>query len=377
MNESFLPPERWPYEWVVHIDSAGTMTISDISPGLVDLYGYSPDELKKPDGWRRLIPADEQDSMETIQRQVLESTDWHGRIRITTKAGDELVVETTAELDRSETGDTVIKGRARDVTEHARLLAAVEEREARLKVLNETFRLVMWSCDTELRFTWSWGSGLASLGLEENEVVGMTLYEYFSTTDPTFEPIAAELRALQGETADFEVEWQGHHYRCSVEPHFGPMGEVLGTFGTAVEMSEQHSPGIEEPMSLGKALGTHRRSAEASWDHATEDEIIEVGPLRIDVDSFDVRKDGASVDLTPIEFRLLVELARRPGRVITRPVLLGRVWGHDFLGSGSLITMAISRLRHKIEDDPHAPRLVETVRGAGYRLRVDQGPVEE
>jgi PAS domain S-box-containing protein len=371
MAESLVPPELWPYEWCVQIDSSGTATISEISPGLAELYGYSPDELRSPDAWRGLIPAEEQGFLETIQRQVLDSTDWQGRVRISTKDGDELIVETTVELDRSESGTTVIKGRVRDVTEQARLLAALEEREARLKILNESVPLVMWSCDQDLHFTWSWGSGLSSLGLEENEVVGMTLYEYFSTSDPTYEPIAAELRALQGETVDFEIEWQGHHYRCSVEPHFGPVGEVLGTFGTAIELIDERSPEIEETKQLGKEIGTRRQSAEAAWDRATEDEIIEVGPFRIDVDSFQVRKNGAAVELTPIEFRLLVELARRPGRVVTRQALLGRVWGHDFLGSGSLITMAVSRLRNKIEDDPHAPTIVETVRGVGYRLHGD------
>lgn len=373
MAESLITPDLWPYEWHVQIDSAGTATISEISPGLAELYGYSPDELSRPDAWRRLIPVEEQGFLETVQRQVLDNTDWQGRIRISTKGGDELVIETTVELDRSESGDTVIKGRVRDVTEHARLLAALEERESRLKALNESLPLILWSCDPQLRFTWMWGSGLANLGVEENELVGVTLYEYFSTTDPNYEPIAAELRALDGETVDFEVEWQGHRYRCSVEPHLGPVGEVLGTFGTAIEIAEHRSPLIEETKRLGKQLGTQRRSAEVAWDRATEDEIIEVGPLRIDVDSFEVWKNEAPVELTPIEFRLMVELARRPGRVLTRPVLLGRVWGHDFLGSGSLITMAISRLRSKIEDDPHAPTLVETVRGVGYRFSAEQG----
>lgn len=374
MTESLVPPELWPYEWVVHIDSTGTVTIPDISLGLAELYGYSPDELRGPEAWRRLIPAGELGLMEAVQSQVLSGIDWQGRVRISTKGGDEVVVETTVELDRSESGDTVIMGRVRDVTEEARLLSALEEGEARLRVLNENLRLVMWSCDLQLRFTWSWGSGLSALGLDENEVVGMTIYEYFSTSDPSYEPIAAELRALEGETVAYELEWKGRHLRCSVEPHLGPMGEVLGTCGTAIDMTEQLFLEVETQL-LGKEIGARRLTAEASWGGTDEDEIIKVGSLAIDVDTFEAWKNGNPLELTPIEFRLLVELARRPGRVLTRPALLARVWGHDFLGSGSLITMAISRLRNKIEDDPSSPTLVETVRGAGYRLRIDPGEV--
>ena len=71
--------------------------------------------------------------------------------------------------------------------------------------------------------------------------------------------------------------------------------------------------------------------------------------------------------LTPTEFRLLVELARRPNQVFTRDVLLERVWGYDYLGDSRLVDVAIQRLRAKIESDPSEPELIHTVRGVGYR----------
>ncbi|RZT78137.1 two-component system response regulator MtrA [Micromonospora violae] len=96
--------------------------------------------------------------------------------------------------------------------------------------------------------------------------------------------------------------------------------------------------------------------------------VIEVGPLEIDPGGFVVRRHGREVTLTATEFRLLLELARRPGQVFTRDLLLDLVWNHDFLGDSRLVDVAVQRLRAKIEDDPTQPRLIRTVRGAGYKL---------
>ncbi|MEU8185259.1 response regulator transcription factor [Micromonospora sp. NPDC049044] len=96
--------------------------------------------------------------------------------------------------------------------------------------------------------------------------------------------------------------------------------------------------------------------------------VIEVGSLEIDPDGFVVRRHGREVTLTATEFRLLLELARRPGQVFTRELLLDLVWNHDFLGDSRLVDVAVQRLRAKIEDDPAQPRLIRTVRSAGYKL---------
>jgi DNA-binding response OmpR family regulator len=96
--------------------------------------------------------------------------------------------------------------------------------------------------------------------------------------------------------------------------------------------------------------------------------VIEVDGLEIDPGGFVVRRHGREVALTATEFRLLLELARRPGQVFTRELLLDLVWNHDFLGDSRLVDVAVQRLRAKIEDDPTQPQLIRTVRGAGYKL---------
>ena len=80
---------------------------------------------------------------------------------------------------------------------------------------------------------------------------------------------------------------------------------------------------------------------------------------------------GQEVALTATEFRLLLELARRPKQVFTRELLLELVWNYDYLGDSRLVDVAVQRLRAKIEDDPKQPKLIHTVRGVGYRLNPD------
>jgi len=95
---------------------------------------------------------------------------------------------------------------------------------------------------------------------------------------------------------------------------------------------------------------------------------IRIGSLEIDSAAFRAADDGRVLDLSATEFRLLVELARHPDRVLSREKLLERVWGYDYLGDSRLVDMAVNRLRTKLGDDPKAPRYIATVRGAGYRF---------
>ena len=95
---------------------------------------------------------------------------------------------------------------------------------------------------------------------------------------------------------------------------------------------------------------------------------VRYGDLAIDPVGMEVRKGDRPVALTPTELRLLLELARRPGQVFTRTLLLQRVWDYDYLGDSRLVDVCVQRLRAKIEDDPARPSLVQTVRGVGYKL---------
>jgi len=113
---------------------------------------------------------------------------------------------------------------------------------------------------------------------------------------------------------------------------------------------------------LRAALRRHAQDADAQAESA-----LHLGQLRIDVAGRTVERDGREIALTRTEFDLLAELARRPGQVFTRDMLLDRIWGYDYLGDSRLVDVAIGRLRAKVEADPAAPQLVLTVRGTGYK----------
>ena len=94
---------------------------------------------------------------------------------------------------------------------------------------------------------------------------------------------------------------------------------------------------------------------------------LTLGPLAIDPGAFTVRKGSEDIPLTVTEFRLLFELTRHAGQVLTRDQLLELVWGYSYLGDSRLVDVHVQRLRAKIEEDPAHPLLILTVRGVGYR----------
>ncbi len=101
---------------------------------------------------------------------------------------------------------------------------------------------------------------------------------------------------------------------------------------------------------------------------STSQELIEVGDLIIDVPEHTVRRvDGEEISLTPLEFDLLLEMARKPGQVHTREELLESVWGYRHASDTRLVNVHVQRLRAKIEHDPEDPQIVLTVRGVGYK----------
>jgi two-component system, OmpR family, response regulator MtrA len=96
-------------------------------------------------------------------------------------------------------------------------------------------------------------------------------------------------------------------------------------------------------------------------------ETLRIGDIDIDVGSHEVRRDGQALSLTPLEFDLLVALARTPRQVFTREALLSQVWGYRHAADTRLVNVHVQRLRAKVERDPEHPRVVVTVRGVGYR----------
>jgi len=96
-------------------------------------------------------------------------------------------------------------------------------------------------------------------------------------------------------------------------------------------------------------------------------EQLSIGDVTIDVPAHQVERDGKQIALTPLEFDLLVALARKPRQVFTREVLLEQVWGYRHAADTRLVNVHVQRLRSKVERDPEHPEVVLTVRGVGYK----------
>jgi two-component system, OmpR family, response regulator MtrA len=96
-------------------------------------------------------------------------------------------------------------------------------------------------------------------------------------------------------------------------------------------------------------------------------ESLVIGDLAIDVAGHSVTRGDVPISLTPLEFDLLVCLARKPWQVFTREVLLEQVWGYRHAADTRLVNVHVQRLRSKVEHDPENPEIVVTVRGVGYK----------
>ncbi len=102
-----------------------------------------------------------------------------------------------------------------------------------------------------------------------------------------------------------------------------------------------------------------------------ENKII-VGDLELNLDKFEVKVRGEVIDLTLREFEVLKFLATQPGQVVTREILLEKVWGYEYYGDIRTVDVTVRRIREKIEKDTSAPKILITKRGVGYYVQGDK-----
>ena len=108
-----------------------------------------------------------------------------------------------------------------------------------------------------------------------------------------------------------------------------------------------------------------RRGGNADVDEAGAP--LEVGDVRVDLERYEVSVRGERIEVPPKEFALLELLVRNAGRVLTRDLLIDRVWGADYVGDTKTLDVHIKRLRAKVEPDPSSPSRIVTIRGLGYK----------
>jgi two-component system response regulator MtrA len=124
---------------------------------------------------------------------------------------------------------------------------------------------------------------------------------------------------------------------------------------------------VRKPFEVPELIARIRAALRRAGTAADGAQTMRLGDVELDLAGRTARRGAEEIALTRTEFDLLVELVRHAGTVLSRDVLLDRVWGYDYLGDSRLVDVAIQRLRSKIEADPAAPALIQTVRGAGYK----------
>ena len=188
-----------------------------------------------------------------------------------------------------------------------------QARGRRFQVILEQLPAIVWTTDTELRFTSSQGAGLPQLGLVGGQVVGMPLLEFFETQDPDFLPIHVHRRALQGEAGTYEFTWKGRVWASHVEPLRDESGQPVGTVGVALDITERKRA-EDEVIALNEAL-TERQAELATYNDLITHDLSNLSMTLLGlVERLLLRVDGT---LTLAQEELLRK-ANRQGQELNR-----------------------------------------------------------
>ena len=136
--------------------------------------------------------------------------------------------------------------------------------------------------------------------------------------------------------------------------------ELVARVKANLRKAEASSKVVENPIDLLISKNEN--------DKKEEDNILELGELSINFDKFEVKVRGKAIDLTLREFEVLKYLANQLGQVVTREVLLEKVWGYEYYGDIRTVDVTVRRIREKVEVDTSSPKILITKRGVGYYL---------
>lgn len=125
---------------------------------------------------------------------------------------------------------------------------------------------------------------------------------------------------------------------------------------------------ITKPFSVRELMARVKAVLRRIGNTAINEKVFNVGNIKVDFLKHEVLKNNEKVDLTLKEFELLETLIKNKGKVLTRDMLLDKIWGYEYIGETRTVDVHIRHLRKKVEDDDKNPRYIETIRGIGYRF---------
>jgi two-component system, cell cycle sensor histidine kinase and response regulator CckA len=224
---------------VVYVADIGPgRTCRYVSPQIETLLGYSPSEwTNDPTLWSKRVHPDDARRWEAARSRCMQTGELIDvQYRILDKRDRLVWVHDRATVIGP---PSEVCGFMSDVTARKSAQLASRQQESNLMATLDQLPVILWTTDAALRFTSARGGGLGHLNLDDNEVVNMTLYEYFGTGDDSSPLIAPQIAALRGGTVSYEVNWQNRSYEAHVEPMRDAAGEIVGVIGVATDVTER------------------------------------------------------------------------------------------------------------------------------------------
>jgi two-component system, cell cycle sensor histidine kinase and response regulator CckA len=209
-----------------------------VSPQIEALLGYSPSEwTEDPTLWSKRVHPDDARRWETARSSCIETGELIDvQYRILDKRDRLIWVHDRATVVGA---PSEVCGFMSDVTARKTAQLASRQQESNLMATLDQLPVILWTTDASLRFTSARGGGLGHLNLDDNQVVNMTLYDYFGTGDDNSPLIAPQIAALRGEAVSYEVNWQNRAYEAHVEPMRDAAGEIVGVIGVATDVTDR------------------------------------------------------------------------------------------------------------------------------------------
>jgi PAS domain S-box-containing protein len=359
---------------IVLIDSE-TGRIYECNPEFERQTGRSLDELKRMRLWE-LCSADQVDRGKAIYDARGSGQGGSTELDFMRPDGSIIQIDSLSSLVTI-SGRRYVKAITRDVTERKLTEDALRERDARLRLMVEQMPAVLWTTDRDLRFTSSVGSALRAIGLEPNQAVGMTLYEYFQTDDPDYLPIAQHRRVLEGDSVSYETIWGDHVFESHTEPLRNEKGDIIGCIGIALDITERRHAEERLRRSEERYSKLFHYSNDGLYVYDFDGAIIDVNEKAVaqvgysKSEMLNMRVKDLVVNDEHESLRRALDILKRKG-FVSFELPLRKKSGEQFLGevSGSIVQIGDKQvIQGIVRDITERKRAEEQLRALAARLQ--------